>query len=178
MRRVLVGGAAFAAVCVSAASVPGTAGATPLPTPGTTVGPSSPPTFPPPTAPTGSESPSPSDTPSGTPSTGPSTPSGTPSGTPQADPSATVTGKAVMVTPKLPKVKTFAYGKNARQRVDVYWQPADPKDKKAKARPGVFLLHGGYWLEGDKRSWKYLARRLTAQGFTVFAANYRLAPAA
>ncbi|RFU41782.1 alpha/beta hydrolase [Actinomadura logoneensis] len=83
-----------------------------------------------------------------------------------------------MVTPKLPRTKTFAYGKNARQRVDVYWQPVSPKDKKAKARPGVFLLHGGYWLEGDKGAWKYLARRLTAQGFTVFAANYRLAPAA
>ncbi|RMI44568.1 alpha/beta hydrolase [Actinomadura harenae] len=83
-----------------------------------------------------------------------------------------------MVTPKLPKFKTYAYGKNAGQRVDVYWQPANPKDKKAKARPGVFLLHGGYWLEGDKGSWKYIARRLTAQGFTVFAANYRLAGAA
>ncbi|WP_245627798.1 alpha/beta hydrolase [Actinomadura oligospora] len=184
MRRVLVGGAAFAAACVSAASVPGNADASPLPTPGTTLGPVSPPTFPPPSGPENDDAggnPSPTGTPSETPSTGTSSPTTTPSGTPGADPSATVTGKAVMVTPKLPKFRTFAYGKNARQRVDVYWQAANPKDKKnkkAKARPGVFLLHGGYWLEGDKGSWKYLARRLTAQGFTVFAANYRLATTA
>ncbi|MEV5576256.1 alpha/beta hydrolase [Spirillospora sp. NPDC052269] len=182
MRRVLVGGAAFAAACVSAASVPGNADASPLPTPSTSVGPVSPPASPPPTAPddddAGNPSQSPTDTPSETPSTGTSSPATTPSGAPSADPSATVTGKAVMVTPKLPKFRTFAYGKDARQRVDVYWQAASAKDKKAKARPGVFLLHGGYWLEGDKGSWKYLARRLTSQGFTVFAANYRLAGAA
>lgn len=186
MRRVLVGGAAFAAACVSAASVPGSADASPLPTPGTTIGPASPPTLPSPTLPggpdSGSPSQSPTDTPSQNPSTGSSSPTTPPDGATAPDPSATVTGKAVMVTPKLPRFKTFAYGKNARQRVDVYWQPAATKDKKsktkAKARPGVFLIHGGYWLEGDKSSWKYIARRLTAQGFTVFAANYRLATTA
>ncbi|MCP2336778.1 alpha/beta fold hydrolase [Actinomadura rupiterrae] len=179
MRRVLVGGAAFAAVCVSAASVPGSAGAAPLPTPGSTVGPASPPTLPSPTRPDGTQSATgtPSGSPTGAPSTGPSGPT-TPSTTPDADPSANVTGKAVMVTPKLPKTHTFAYGKDARQRVDVYWQPANPKDKKAKPRPGVLLLHGGYWLEGDKSGWKYFARRLTAQGFTVIAPNYRLATTA
>ncbi|MFC4911071.1 alpha/beta hydrolase [Actinomadura gamaensis] len=186
MRRVLVGGAAFAAACVSVASVPGVAGAAPLPTPGSSLGPASPPTLPSPPAPTDTESAtgSPSQSPTGeaptgeTPSTGPSGPTRTPAGAPDADPSATVTGRAVMVTPKLPKSRTLAYGKDARQRVDVYWQPADPKDKKAKPRPGVLLLHGGYWLEGDKSGFKYFARRLTAQGFTVFAADYRLATTA
>lgn len=47
-----------------------------------------------------------------------------------------------------------------------------------KARPAVLMLHGGYWLRGDKSSWKYFARRLTNQGFVVFAANYRLAETA
>jgi acetyl esterase/lipase len=39
----------------------------------------------------------------------------------------------------------------------------------------VLVFHGGSWISGDKSSWKYFARRLTAQGYTVFAANYRLA---
>ncbi|TDD79284.1 alpha/beta hydrolase [Actinomadura rubrisoli] len=82
-----------------------------------------------------------------------------------------------MVTPRLPKSKTYAYGKAARQRIDAYWQPAAPK-AKVKPRPAVLVLHGGYWLEGDKSGWKYFARRLTRQGYVVLAANYRLAPAA
>jgi len=114
-----------------------------------------------------------------------------------------------MVTPKLPRQATYAYGRDPRQRIDAYWRaftkgtssaqrptakkpaagkpttkkpaarkPAAPSTAAAKARPGVLLLHGGYWLEGDKAGWKYFARRLTAQGFTVFAANYRLATTA
>jgi acetyl esterase/lipase len=92
----------------------------------------------------------------------------------------------VMVTPKPPRMSTYAYRPNVRQRLDAYWRPA--QDKRArertttaaarqtqKPRPGVLMLHGGYWLQGDKSDWKYLARRLTSEGYAVFAANYRLA---
>ncbi|MXQ66115.1 alpha/beta fold hydrolase [Actinomadura rayongensis] len=79
-----------------------------------------------------------------------------------------------MVTPDLPKFRTYAYGKNARQRLDAYWR-APVKSARAKPGPAVLLLHGGYWIEGDKRDWKYVARRLAGDGFTVFAADYRLA---
>ncbi|MBW8481555.1 alpha/beta hydrolase [Actinomadura sp. PM05-2] len=100
-----------------------------------------------------------------------------------------------MVTPKPPSARTYAYGKSARQRIDVYWrrQPgakkaAKPakgaktaktaKVAKPKARPAVLVLHGGYWLAGDKSEWRYFARRLTGQGYAVFAADYRLATTA
>ncbi|MGI8330628.1 alpha/beta hydrolase [Actinomadura scrupuli] len=67
--------------------------------------------------------------------------------------------------------QTYAYGSDPRQRLDAYWTTP-----LAGRQPGVLLLHGGYWLTGDKGSWKNFARRLSARGYAVFAANYRLSP--
>ncbi|GAA2421755.1 hypothetical protein GCM10010191_36750 [Actinomadura vinacea] len=92
-----------------------------------------------------------------------------------------MSARAVMVTPKLPKAGTYAYGTHPRQRLDAYWRPdaAQPaQGQQAQARPpgpAILVFHGGSWISGDKSSWKYFARRLTAQGYTVFSANYRLA---
>ncbi|POM27523.1 Carboxylesterase NlhH [Actinomadura rubteroloni] len=83
-------------------------------------------------------------------------------------------GSAVMVTPDLPRFRTYAYGKGGKQRLDAYWR-APVKSARSRPGPAVLLLHGGYWIEGDKRDWKYVARRLAGDGFTVFAADYRLA---
>jgi acetyl esterase/lipase len=88
-----------------------------------------------------------------------------------------------MVTPKPPKAATYAYGTHPRQRLDAYWHPGTARQSRTgqAAQPGrapgpaVLVFHGGSWISGDKSSWKYFARRLTAQGYTVFAANYRLA---
>ncbi|MFD0685097.1 alpha/beta hydrolase [Actinomadura fibrosa] len=179
MRKVLVSGAAFAATCLAAVCAPAGAGATPLPTPTTPAPGTSTPTVSPSDGGTG--------TPSGTPGTG-----GTGSASPTEPPSpeapgapgasggsgttdGVVSAKAVMVTPRLPKSATYAYGKAAHQRIDAYWRPSVPK---AAPRPAVLVLHGGYWLEGDKSGWKYFARRLVAQGYVVLSANYRLAPGA
>lgn len=71
---------------------------------------------------------------------------------------------------------TFAYGADAAQRFDAYW-PAGPREGAA-ALPGILILHGGYWLGGDKSTWRPIARRLAAGGYVVFAANYRLSPQA
>ncbi|MGH3243895.1 MAG: alpha/beta hydrolase [Spirillospora sp.] len=174
MRKTLVCGAAFAAVCFSAVAVPMGAHAT-APTP---PGPSGPVMAPPGGSGGdgsggdggGGESPSTSSTtqPEGGQPGGPATPDGEPDGT--------VTAQAVMVTPELPKFRTYAYGKAAAQRIDAYWRDTGPR---ATPRPAVLLLHGGYWLGGDKGAgWKYFARRLTEQGFVVLSANYRLAPKA
>ncbi|WP_396448281.1 alpha/beta hydrolase [Actinomadura sp.] len=175
MRKVLVCGAAFAATCVSAVAVPGGAHANaPLPTPAATP-PATPPadgsgtTEPsggPATGTPGSESPSASST--TLPESGP--------GAPDGEPDGTVTAQAVMVTPELPKFRTYAYGKAAAQKIDAYWRDGGPR---ATPRPVVLILHGGYWLQGDKGGgWKYFARRLTEEGFVVMSANYRLAPKA
>ncbi|MFF5260736.1 alpha/beta hydrolase fold domain-containing protein [Actinomadura viridis] len=106
---------------------------------------------------------------------------GTPTGPAQSRagaPDPVVSTRAVMVTPRPPKVVTYAYGKHPRQRLDAYWRAGTPTRAQAQGqapRPAVLVLHGGSWLTGDKSSWKYFARRLTAQGYTVFSANYRLA---
>ncbi|WP_308166529.1 MULTISPECIES: alpha/beta fold hydrolase [Actinomadura] len=177
MRKVLVCGAAFAATCLSALAVPTGAGAAvPLRDPA----PPSAPTIVP-TEETGTGAPS-GDPETGAPSTPgesavPESPEAPPQGGTSGGAGATdgvVSGQAVMVTPALPKSKTYAYGKASRQRIDAYWRPAP----KAAPRPAVLMIHGGYWLGGDKRSWKYFARRLTADGYVVLAPNYRLAPKA
>lgn len=81
-----------------------------------------------------------------------------------------------MITPELPKFRTYSYGKSPAQRLDAYWRDEGPR---AKPRPAVLILHGGYWQSGDKGGgWKYFARQLTEQGFVVLSANYRLAPKA
>ncbi|MFC4050321.1 alpha/beta fold hydrolase [Actinomadura syzygii] len=164
MRKILVCGAAFAATCVAAVAVPGGAEATPTPSPpAASIAPSEE-TSASPSPPPGVESPS----------TWTETP---PQGrTPRdGEPDATVSAEAVMVTPRLPRARSYAYGKDPNQRIDAYWRKEGPK---AKPRPVVLILHGGYWMQGDKGSWKYFARRLTEDGFVVMSANYRLAPKA
>ncbi|MFI6517108.1 alpha/beta hydrolase [Spirillospora sp. NPDC050679] len=245
MRKVLVCGAAFAATCISAVAVPSGARATtpePTPTPSDSVTVAPTPTLPEvPDVPGGTEAPETPGTPTPTP-TDPLSPAegtGTPSPQQPTAPApgasggtgattgsgSVVSAQGVMVVPKPPRTSHYAYGPNARQRIDVYWRPApaakpakkpakpvkpakpedrraaatpkpgasattpaapgaqgaqagEPAAPKAEPRPAVLMLHGGYWLEGDKGGWKYFARRLSNQGFTVFAANYRLARAA
>ena len=179
MRKVLVCGAAFAATCVSAVAVPGGAEATsPAPTPPAST----------PAAPDGASSGEPgTGSPSGGPATGtpetgaPGTESPSTSSTsrppqgealPDGETDGTVSAEAVMVTPEPPRARTFAYGDDPAQKLDAYWRRSAPG---AGPRPGVLILHGGYWLQGDKSGWKYTANRLTEEGFVVISANYRLA---
>lgn len=86
---------------------------------------------------------------------------------------AGVTARAVMVTPTPPHTDTYSYGEGSRQQLDAYWRTSGAD---ASPRPGVLILHGGYWMAGDKRTWKYTARSLTTRGYVVFSANYRLIP--
>jgi acetyl esterase/lipase len=63
---------------------------------------------------------------------------------------------------------TFSYGPHFRHRFDAYWKNSD------SPRAGVLLLHGGYWMRGDKAGWRGIARLFAARGFAVFSVNYRL----
>ncbi|MEV7011823.1 alpha/beta hydrolase [Streptosporangium sp. NPDC051022] len=41
-------------------------------------------------------------------------------------------------------------------------------------RPGIFLVHGGWWSGGDKKYMTEITRSYAEQGYTVFNINYRL----
>ncbi|MFB9678066.1 alpha/beta hydrolase [Streptosporangium vulgare] len=65
-------------------------------------------------------------------------------------------------------VNTVSYGPHVRQRMDVWYQTDELK------RPGVFLIHGGWWSSGDKKYMTEISRSYAEQGYVVFNINYRL----
>jgi acetyl esterase/lipase len=67
-------------------------------------------------------------------------------------------------------METVSYGKHRQQQMDVWWTPDGMK------RPGVFLIHGGWWSSGDKQQMTEITRSYADRGYTVFNLNYRLAP--
>lgn len=70
-----------------------------------------------------------------------------------------------------PLVRTIRYGHHIRQRMDV-WQHED--SLRGVRRPAVFVIHGGWWSSGDKKSMTSIARSYYEMGYTVFNINYRL----
>ena len=54
------------------------------------------------------------------------------------------------------------------------WTPA--ATQTAKGAPLLFFLHGGGFLIGDPRLFRYVSRQFSRAGFDVFAPTYRLAP--
>jgi acetyl esterase/lipase len=75
--------------------------------------------------------------------------------------------------PPLPGTREWAYGPDARQRLDLL-VPAN-----AKRAPVLLFIHGGGWSIGDKRhAAAPKAMHFTAAGWAFGSANYRLVPAA
>jgi acetyl esterase/lipase len=69
------------------------------------------------------------------------------------------------------------YGADDLQRLDIYL----PKKAASPARrPAVLWIHGGGWIEGDKRQEpngiSVLSGLLVERGFVALACNYRLRP--
>lgn len=67
--------------------------------------------------------------------------------------------------------RTFAYGPNERQVLDVY------PGKAAKNRPVVVWVHGGGWQAGDKSDVQVKPTWFGEKGFLFVSINYRLLPA-
>jgi arylformamidase len=65
----------------------------------------------------------------------------------------------------------IAYGKGARERLDLF-RPA------AEARGLLVFVHGGYWMGFDKSSWSHFAAGSLARGWAVAMPSYTLAPVA
>ncbi|MBV9508741.1 MAG: alpha/beta hydrolase [Caulobacteraceae bacterium] len=65
----------------------------------------------------------------------------------------------------------FAYGRNARNRLDIY-APA----RCAPQRPVVVFFYGGGWDSGARADYAWVGRSLAAQGYVVVVADYRIHP--
>ena len=72
-------------------------------------------------------------------------------------------------------LRDLEYGRDERQKLDVYLLPLSPQAGSAKGT--VLYIHGGYWDSGDKRDYPFVADALLSMGFGVAVMNYRLAPA-
>lgn len=64
-----------------------------------------------------------------------------------------------------------AYGAHARQKMDIY-----VPDGLTASAPVVVFFYGGSWQSGDKADYKFVAQRLTTEGFVVAVPDYRLYP--
>jgi acetyl esterase/lipase len=73
------------------------------------------------------------------------------------------------VRASFPHQLDLPYGKNVKQRLDLYF----PKDKPEKA-PVFLFLHGGGFREGDRAQYGFVAKPFAQQGVIVAVASYRL----
>jgi hypothetical protein len=69
--------------------------------------------------------------------------------------------------------KELCYGNDPLQRVDVY-QSFDVDSEECFAENMLLYIHGGLWMNGDKKEYEYLARLLARDGWSVCVVNYRL----
>jgi arylformamidase len=66
----------------------------------------------------------------------------------------------------------LSYGKNPKQRLDVYEGGTPRRD----GAPVFIFLHGGGFREGDRRQYGYVAGPLAPNGIVTVVASYRLLP--
>lgn len=68
-----------------------------------------------------------------------------------------------------------AYGSDPAHRIDVYLPP------RPSGAPVIFMVHGGAWMVGDKKSSAVVANKLNRwvpEGIILVSVNYRLSPQA
>ncbi|OTG62541.1 alpha/beta hydrolase [Acinetobacter sp. ANC 3903] len=67
--------------------------------------------------------------------------------------------------------ENIAYGLKARQRFDIF-SAASPLEQ----RPLIVFVHGGAWLHGDKKDYRFVGEAFAKEGYDVAVINYHLAP--
>ena len=67
--------------------------------------------------------------------------------------------------------ENIAYGLKARQRLDLFSAQA-PHEQ----RPLIVFVHGGAWLHGDKKDYRFVGEAFAKEGYDVAVINYHLAP--
>ncbi|MBS0420333.1 MAG: alpha/beta hydrolase [Proteobacteria bacterium] len=70
------------------------------------------------------------------------------------------------------RTRNLAYGREARQRLDVY----APQD--TATHPIVVFFHGGSWTTGEKSQYEFMGAALATRGYITVVPNYRLYPEA
>ena len=69
------------------------------------------------------------------------------------------------------QIKTnIPYGPDPAQQLDICLPAAPPS-----GRPAVVLIHGGYWISGDKGMYAQLCKGAADQGIVAMSIGYRLA---
>ena len=66
----------------------------------------------------------------------------------------------------------IAYGEDPLQRLDLYV----PDGPSPQPRPVVVFWHGGGWVSGDKRDYRFVGAALASLGCVAVLPNYRLYP--
>jgi acetyl esterase/lipase len=78
--------------------------------------------------------------------------------------------QALAAEPKIHRDLSYAEPKKDGQNLDVYAPTAD------KNHPVVFWIHGGGWMQGDKRDVQNKPQAFVDKGFVFVSTNYRLFP--
>ncbi|MCO8041615.1 alpha/beta hydrolase [Acinetobacter bohemicus] len=65
----------------------------------------------------------------------------------------------------------LAYGLKARQRFDLF-----RSHQPLSHRPLIVFVHGGAWLHGDKKDYRFIGEAFAKEGYDVVVMNYHLAP--
>ena len=67
--------------------------------------------------------------------------------------------------------ENVAYGLRARHRLDLF-RTQTPREH----RPLIVFVHGGAWMRGDKKDYRFIGEAFAKEGFDVAVINYHLAP--
>ena len=81
----------------------------------------------------------------------------------------TAEAKTMAVRKALRNELDVPYGKDAKQRMDLYFPV-----QKASNAPVLLFLHGGGFREGDRKQYGYVAEPFAKQGILTVVASYRL----
>ena len=67
--------------------------------------------------------------------------------------------------------ENVAYGLRARHRLDLF-RTQTPREH----RPLIVFVHGGAWMHGDKKDYRFIGEAFAKEGFDEAVINYHLAP--
>ncbi len=83
---------------------------------------------------------------------------------------------ATIPTGSLTVTHDIAYGRENRQRLDIYVSNAPRSNTPGANRPVIVFFYGGAWQEGSKANYLFAAQALAGTGAIVVVPDYRVYP--